>query len=163
MSNADCEGPLSEAESVKSEVESVKSEAEANEAEVSSSANEPDLSGGANEPELSLLDDILSVESASRSDGISDGAGRQPQEVTSSNVNSIMLFASGSASFHCCMCLLFYKFIYWQAWAIIGGSEGIAERFHELVPDMALEFPFELDKFQKEVLINANLFCHLIR
>ncbi|KAL0458826.1 UNVERIFIED_CONTAM: DExH-box ATP-dependent RNA helicase DExH11 [Sesamum latifolium] len=31
-----------------------------------------------------------------------------------------------------------------------GGSEGIAERFHELVPDMALNFPFELDPFQKE-------------
>uniref|UniRef100_A0A2N9HXV9 Helicase ATP-binding domain-containing protein n=1 Tax=Fagus sylvatica TaxID=28930 RepID=A0A2N9HXV9_FAGSY len=37
-----------------------------------------------------------------------------------------------------------------QAWAVTGGSEGIAERFYELVPDMALEFPFELDKFQKE-------------
>ncbi|XP_059428943.1 DExH-box ATP-dependent RNA helicase DExH11 isoform X2 [Corylus avellana] len=115
------ESEVDEVESVKSEAESVKSEAEANEAEVSSSANEPDLFGGANEPELSLLDDILSVESggsASRLDGISDGAGRQPQE----------------------------------AWAIIGGSEGIAERFHELVPDMALEFPFELDKFQKEAI-----------
>ncbi|CAL5416760.1 unnamed protein product [Camellia sinensis] len=30
------------------------------------------------------------------------------------------------------------------------GSEGIAEHFHELVPDMALEFLFELDKFQNE-------------
>lgn len=73
-------------------MESVKSEAE---------ANEPDVSGGANEPELSLLDDILSVESggsASRLDGISDGAGRQQEEVTSSNVNSIMLFALRSAS-----------------------------------------------------------------
>lgn len=55
----------------------------------------------------------------------------------------------------------FYKFINWQAWAVIGGGEGIAERFHELVPDMALDFPFELDKFQKEVLVKANHFCHL--
>lgn len=39
-----------------------------------------------------------------------------------------------------------------QAWAVTGGSEGIAERFYELVPDMALEFPFELDKFQKEAI-----------
>ncbi|KAF3951343.1 hypothetical protein CMV_022995 [Castanea mollissima] len=39
-----------------------------------------------------------------------------------------------------------------QAWAVIGGGEGIAERFHELVPDMALDFPFELDKFQKEAI-----------
>ena len=38
-----------------------------------------------------------------------------------------------------------------QDWALCGGSERIAEHFHELVPDMALEFPFELDKFQKEV------------
>ncbi|XP_052185794.1 DExH-box ATP-dependent RNA helicase DExH11 isoform X2 [Diospyros lotus] len=39
-----------------------------------------------------------------------------------------------------------------EAWAISGGSEGVAEHFHELVPDMALEFPFELDKFQKEAI-----------
>ncbi|KAG7949566.1 hypothetical protein I3843_13G069100 [Carya illinoinensis] len=39
-----------------------------------------------------------------------------------------------------------------EAWAIVGGSEGIAERFYELVPDMALEFPFKLDKFQKEAI-----------
>jgi hypothetical protein len=94
MSDADCEGTLSEAESVKSE-------AEANEADVSGSANEPDVSSSANEPELSLLDDILSVESggsASILDGISNGAGQQQREVASSNINSIMLFASGSAS-----------------------------------------------------------------
>lgn len=47
--------------------------------------------------------------------------------------------------------LLFFNFVNEQAWAIVGGSEGIAERFYELVPDMALEFPFKLDKFQKEV------------
>ncbi|GMP92764.1 hypothetical protein CsSME_00042852 [Camellia sinensis var. sinensis] len=47
-----------------------------------------------------------------------------------------------------------------EGWAISGGSEGIAEHFHELVPDMALEFPFELDKFQKEVLMQ-NLHCHM--
>ncbi|CAL5426810.1 unnamed protein product [Camellia sinensis] len=39
-----------------------------------------------------------------------------------------------------------------EGWAISGDSEGIAEHFHELVPDMALEFPFELDKFQKEAI-----------
>ncbi|XP_071723078.1 DExH-box ATP-dependent RNA helicase DExH11-like [Rutidosis leptorrhynchoides] len=39
-----------------------------------------------------------------------------------------------------------------KAWAIIGDSEGIADRFDELVPDLALEFPFELDKFQKEAI-----------
>lgn len=39
-----------------------------------------------------------------------------------------------------------------EFWAIRGGSEGIADRFDELVPDMALEFPFELDKFQKEAI-----------
>lgn len=40
-----------------------------------------------------------------------------------------------------------------QVWAVTGGSDGIADRFNELVPDMALDFPFELDAFQKEVLI----------
>ncbi|KAL6967625.1 Antiviral helicase ski2 [Sarracenia purpurea var. burkii] len=39
-----------------------------------------------------------------------------------------------------------------EAWAISGDGDGIAEHFHELVPDMALEFPFELDKFQKEAI-----------
>ncbi|KAE8691783.1 ATP-dependent RNA helicase SKI2 [Hibiscus syriacus] len=37
-----------------------------------------------------------------------------------------------------------------EAWAVSGGSERIADQFFELVPDMAIEFPFELDKFQKE-------------
>ncbi|XP_058083612.1 uncharacterized protein LOC131231439 isoform X3 [Magnolia sinica] len=37
-----------------------------------------------------------------------------------------------------------------EAWAVAGSSEGIANHFYELVPDMALDFPFELDKFQKE-------------
>ncbi|KAI8523660.1 hypothetical protein RHMOL_Rhmol13G0090800 [Rhododendron molle] len=39
-----------------------------------------------------------------------------------------------------------------EAWAVREGGEEIAEHFHELVPDMALEFPFELDKFQKEAI-----------
>lgn len=37
-----------------------------------------------------------------------------------------------------------------EAWAVSGGSEGIASHFYELVPEMALDFPFELDTFQKE-------------
>jgi hypothetical protein len=103
MSDADCEGTLSEAESVKSEAEANEADVSgsANEPDVSSSANEPDVSSSANEPELSLLDDILSVESggsASILDGISNGAGQQQREVASSNINSIMLFASWSAS-----------------------------------------------------------------
>ncbi|KAJ0987857.1 hypothetical protein J5N97_006213 [Dioscorea zingiberensis] len=39
-----------------------------------------------------------------------------------------------------------------EVWAVAGGNEEIARRFHELVPEMALEFPFELDKFQKEAI-----------
>ncbi|KAH9626614.1 hypothetical protein KSS87_005465 [Heliosperma pusillum] len=39
-----------------------------------------------------------------------------------------------------------------EVWAIRGGSLPIADRFHELVPDMALDFPFELDSFQKEAI-----------
>ncbi|XP_038706766.1 DExH-box ATP-dependent RNA helicase DExH11 isoform X2 [Tripterygium wilfordii] len=39
-----------------------------------------------------------------------------------------------------------------QAWAVTGGSEGIVSSFYELVPDMALHFPFELDAFQKEAI-----------
>ncbi|PIA54426.1 hypothetical protein AQUCO_00900760v1 [Aquilegia coerulea] len=39
-----------------------------------------------------------------------------------------------------------------EAWAISKGSESIADCFCDLVPEMALEFPFELDTFQKEAI-----------
>ncbi|VFQ91379.1 unnamed protein product [Cuscuta campestris] len=39
-----------------------------------------------------------------------------------------------------------------EAWAITGGSKEIVERFDELIPDMALTFPFQLDPFQKEAI-----------
>ncbi|GLJ42713.1 hypothetical protein SUGI_0885500 [Cryptomeria japonica] len=39
-----------------------------------------------------------------------------------------------------------------EVWAVMGGDGDIAGRFSELVPDMALNFPFELDKFQKEAV-----------
>ncbi|MCI07482.1 helicase SKI2W-like, partial [Trifolium medium] len=45
-----------------------------------------------------------------------------------------------------------------QAWAKLEASEQIADRFHELIPDMALDFPFELDAFQKECLPSLLLF-----
>ncbi|KAL5580835.1 hypothetical protein UlMin_013277 [Ulmus minor] len=39
-----------------------------------------------------------------------------------------------------------------EAWAISEGTAWIAQHFCELVPDMALDFPFELDSFQKEAI-----------
>ncbi|CAI9106905.1 OLC1v1006152C1 [Oldenlandia corymbosa var. corymbosa] len=39
-----------------------------------------------------------------------------------------------------------------EAWVVSGDGDKIVERFHELVPDMALNFPFELDPFQKEAI-----------
>ncbi|KAJ3685614.1 hypothetical protein LUZ61_014778 [Rhynchospora tenuis] len=39
-----------------------------------------------------------------------------------------------------------------EAWALAGGNEEIINHFYELVPDMAIDFPFELDKFQKEAI-----------
>ncbi|XP_061374001.1 DExH-box ATP-dependent RNA helicase DExH11 isoform X2 [Gastrolobium bilobum] len=39
-----------------------------------------------------------------------------------------------------------------EAWAMHESNQQIADRFYELVPDMALEFPFELDAFQKEAI-----------
>ncbi|KAL3530840.1 hypothetical protein ACH5RR_010162 [Cinchona calisaya] len=39
-----------------------------------------------------------------------------------------------------------------EAWVVSGEGEKIVEQFHELVPDMALTFPFELDPFQKEAI-----------
>lgn len=57
--------------------------------------------------------------------------------------------------------ILVIETIYWQAWAVSGGSEGIADHFYELVPDMAIEYPFELDTFQKEVSAVQILFYNL--
>ncbi|AQK68640.1 DExH-box ATP-dependent RNA helicase DExH11 [Zea mays] len=39
-----------------------------------------------------------------------------------------------------------------MVWALVGGDEDIVTNFSKLVPDMAIEFPFELDKFQKEAI-----------
>ncbi|CAL1402203.1 unnamed protein product [Linum trigynum] len=36
--------------------------------------------------------------------------------------------------------------------SLTGGNDWIAKHFYELVPDMALNFPFELDAFQKEAI-----------
>ncbi|KAJ8553074.1 hypothetical protein K7X08_020467 [Anisodus acutangulus] len=43
-----------------------------------------------------------------------------------------------------------------EGWAVTGGSEVIVERFHDLIPDMALTFPFELDPFQKEAIYHLE-------
>ncbi|XP_023525002.1 DExH-box ATP-dependent RNA helicase DExH11 isoform X2 [Cucurbita pepo subsp. pepo] len=43
-----------------------------------------------------------------------------------------------------------------QAWVVVGGREEISLHFHELVPDMALDFPFELDTFQKEAIYHLE-------
>lgn len=48
-----------------------------------------------------------------------------------------------------------------QAWVVNVGGEKIVDQFHQLVPDMALNFPFELDPFQKEVTVIAKpMFTH---
>ncbi|XP_042452594.1 DExH-box ATP-dependent RNA helicase DExH11-like isoform X1 [Zingiber officinale] len=39
-----------------------------------------------------------------------------------------------------------------EVWALLGGNDIIVDHFHELVPDMAIDFPFELDSFQKEAI-----------
>ncbi|KAL6888475.1 hypothetical protein ACP4OV_009501 [Aristida adscensionis] len=39
-----------------------------------------------------------------------------------------------------------------KVWALVGGDEEIVTNFYKLVPDMAIEYPFELDKFQKEAI-----------
>eukprot|EP01050_Picozoa_sp_SAG11_P003072 SAG11_NODE_166_length_13763_cov_8.292722_5_plen_747_part_00 len=47
-----------------------------------------------------------------------------------------------------------------QQWAVEGGED--MSRFRELVPQMAIEYPFELDNFQKEAIVhlekNENVF-----
>ncbi|KAL8159337.1 hypothetical protein V2J09_000874 [Rumex salicifolius] len=43
-----------------------------------------------------------------------------------------------------------------ESWAVAGGSEELVEKFYDLVPDMAFEFPFELDSFQKEAIYHLE-------
>jgi antiviral helicase SKI2 len=43
-----------------------------------------------------------------------------------------------------------------EVWAVMEGVEGIASNFLNLVPDMALTFPFELDTFQKEAIYHLE-------
>ncbi|CAM6105247.1 unnamed protein product [Calypogeia fissa] len=43
-----------------------------------------------------------------------------------------------------------------EVWAEMEAVPGITERFHELVPDMAMAFPFELDTFQKEAIYHLE-------
>ncbi|XP_050236549.1 DExH-box ATP-dependent RNA helicase DExH11 [Mercurialis annua] len=73
--------------------------------------------------ELSVLDEILSVESGGVTSK-SDGTGGDGDHEGKDK----------------------------KAWAIRGNSEWIVEHFSQLVPDMALNFPFELDAFQKEAI-----------
>ncbi|GAV74483.1 DEAD domain-containing protein/Helicase_C domain-containing protein/DSHCT domain-containing protein/rRNA_proc-arch domain-containing protein [Cephalotus follicularis] len=79
------------------------------------------------EPELSVLDEIFSVESGDLTASL-DGSSDSRGQFQKEK----------------------------RAWADIGGDEGIADCFNELVPDMALEFPFELDKFQKEAIYHLE-------
>ncbi|KAJ7561237.1 hypothetical protein O6H91_03G020200 [Diphasiastrum complanatum] len=43
-----------------------------------------------------------------------------------------------------------------KAWAVKGGGERVAEQFFELIPDLAMSFPFELDLFQKEAIFHLE-------
>jgi len=39
----------------------------------------------------------------------------------------------------------------WQIWGCTPPVKDLAKQFEALKPDMAMQFPFELDTFQKEV------------
>ena len=43
-----------------------------------------------------------------------------------------------------------------EVWVIMVEDKEIAVHFLEHVPDMALDFPFELDKFQKEAIYHIG-------
>ncbi|URE37994.1 DSHCT (NUC185) domain [Musa troglodytarum] len=42
------------------------------------------------------------------------------------------------------------------AWALVAGNDEIVSHFYELVPDMAIDYPFELDSFQKEAIYHLE-------
>lgn len=137
-------GHVSESEAEVDE-EYVKSESVELEAEM----NKDTVPGGVFAPESLILDEILSVESVgsiSMLHRTGDSGGPEQKEVgiTCSVVCSPYL----SIVFE-------NDCFYVQVWAVREGGEEISEHFHQLVPDMAIEFPFELDKFQKEVLVVA--------
>ncbi|URE37999.1 DSHCT (NUC185) domain [Musa troglodytarum] len=43
-----------------------------------------------------------------------------------------------------------------EAWALVAGNDEIVSHFYELVPDMAIDYPFELDSFQKEAIYHLE-------
>ncbi|URE37997.1 DSHCT (NUC185) domain [Musa troglodytarum] len=43
-----------------------------------------------------------------------------------------------------------------NAWALVAGNDEIVSHFYELVPDMAIDYPFELDSFQKEAIYHLE-------
>ncbi|KAG6547499.1 hypothetical protein Mapa_010947 [Marchantia paleacea] len=43
-----------------------------------------------------------------------------------------------------------------EVWAVMEAIPGVTEKFRELVPDMAMTFPFELDAFQKEAIYHLE-------
>ncbi|XP_071701571.1 DExH-box ATP-dependent RNA helicase DExH11-like [Rutidosis leptorrhynchoides] len=85
--------------------------------------NKLELPEDARDPESSVIDQILSTASEEMSKTLNDSSDAGQQQSKEPKV-----------------------------WAVTGGSDGIADRFNELVPDMALDFPFELDAFQKEAI-----------
>jgi len=144
--NAVCSGHLSEGETVTLE-------AEVDTIEVSSKASESAMS----------LDDILSADSEGSKlhlEGLSDEVGQKQKLVsgyaTMLNSSSVLLCIIIFSVF--VAMLEIGKLLFWQAWAKVEASEEIAGRFHELIPDLALEFPFELDAFQKKVITSLIIF-----
>ncbi|XP_024988719.1 DExH-box ATP-dependent RNA helicase DExH11 isoform X1 [Cynara cardunculus var. scolymus] len=99
--------------------------------------NKSDLPVGALDSESSVIDQILSTGSEGLGKGLDDsgdGGRQQPNEAKDDSSDGGRQQPEA------------------KVWAVTGGSDGIADHFDELVPDMALDFPFELDAFQKEAI-----------
>lgn len=106
-----------------SELEIEVIEAESPKSIHSEAENKLDLPDGPRDSESSVIDQILSTGSGGLSKDLDDSSDAGQQQSKEAKV-----------------------------WAVTGGSDGIADHFNDLVPDMALDFPFELDAFQKEAI-----------
>lgn len=45
-------------------------------------------------------------------------------------------------------------------WAVMNGIKNLEEAYNNIKGSMAMHFPFELDKFQKEAICNLELVWH---
>ena len=106
-------------------------------------SSEPAAAGAESEEELdTLLEEVANFNNAAAAKAAS-----QDEEVHSRSAIRPRLWQLEASD--CCECVS-GGWCLLQVWAVEGGED--MSNFRELVPQMAIEYPFELDNFQKEAM-----------